>query len=126
MTVRKLSSSEKVFFSVIINAVLVGAIFGLKLLGLSTNSIFLIIATIVSLEIVYLAIFIQISVNKNAQGLDKVEKYIDNIRENEEKTQTSLLYIGHQMKLIQHELDILRKSHIFKTSGNGHSAKLQA
>lgn len=121
MIIRKLSSSEKFFFSLLINALLFGAIFGLKLLGLSINTILLVVATVISLEVVYLTIFIWTSVNKNAQNLAKVEKYIDNVCENEEKTHTALIYIGNQMKVLQHEFDTLKKNSILKTNGNSHT-----
>lgn len=120
MIIRKLSSSEKFFFSLIINAVIFGGVFGLRLLGLSISTVLLILATVISLEVVYLTIFMRISVNKNARGLDKVEKYIDELRENAEKNHTALIYISNQMKIIHHELDLLKKNSIFKPNGNNH------
>ena len=125
MTVRKLSSSEKLFLSAVVNIVLFGGVFALRMLGLATDSILLILATAVSLEVIYFAIFIQMSVNKNTLNLEEVTKHIQEIRENEERAHTTLIYTGHQMKLIQHELDNLRKAKFFKSNGNSHP-KIQA
>lgn len=126
MTVRKLTSLQKIFLSLIINALLFGGIFALRLFGLTTDSILLVLAAVVSLEIIYLTIFVQMSANKNTTSLEKAQEHIEEIKENEEKTQTALIYIGHQMKAMQHELDYLRKSSILKSNGNGHHPKINA
>src|SRR3990172_3545249 len=109
MTVRKLTPSEKISLFLIINTLFFGTIFGLGLLWLPLEWIQLILVTAASIEVIYLTIFIKMSVNKNAHDLAEMEKRIENIREDEEKTRTVLIYIGHQMKAIQHELDALRK-----------------
>lgn len=119
MVTRKLTQTEKILFFLIINAVIFGGIFAAKLLGFTTDSL-LILTTAISLEIIYLAFSIQRSMNKTAQTLLDLEKQTANIRENEEKTHTDLIYIGHQMKLIQHELDLLRKGNFLKQNGNSH------
>ncbi len=126
MIVKKLGPSEKLFLSALVNIMLFGGVFALKMLGLATDSILLILATVVSLEVIYFTVFIQLSVNKNTLSLETVTKHIAEIRENEEKAHTALIYTGHQIKLIQHELDTLRKSRIFKNNGNGSRPRVQA
>ncbi len=126
MTVRQLKSGEKIALFFAVNSLIFGGIFALKLIGLTTNWISLIMVTTASVEIAYFAIFIKMLVNKNSLSLEEMEKRIEDIQEDEEKTRTILIYIGHQMKGMQHELDILRKNHTLKPNGNAHHPKVQA
>lgn len=126
MTLRKLAPPPKVFLSLIINTVLFGGIFALGFFGLSAGSILFILAAAVSLEVIYIAISIQASINKHTQSLEDMESHIEKIKEGEEKSHTILIYMGHQLRATQHELDILRKSGILKANGNGHHPKARA
>lgn len=119
LTVKKLTLVQKISIPFIFNIFLFAAIFSLRLLGLTPDIISIILTAIVSLEIIYLAIFIQISVNKNTESLQEVEKQIATIKEDEERVHTVLIYSRHQMKAMQQELDILRKGSYVK-NGNGH------
>jgi archaellum component FlaC len=56
-------------------------IFSLKFLNFSVDQILLILTTAVSLEAIYLSIFIQMSVNKTKLTIAGVEKDIDDIQE---------------------------------------------
>lgn len=49
------------------------------------DSVFLVLTTVVSLEAIYLAIFIQITVNRQAQSIREVEENIDEIQEDVEE-----------------------------------------
>lgn len=109
--------------SLIIHSLLFAGIFSLRLFGLTTDYILLILTTLVSLEAIYLSIFIQISVNRNTESLEEVEEDIEDIQEDvteEEEAHRVLIHIGQQMKTIQQDLDTLRKSGVLKPSGNGH------
>ena len=109
--------------SLIFHSLLFFGIFFLRYLGLTRDQILLILTTAVSLEAIYLSIFIQMSVNRATQSLEEVEEDIEDIQEDageEEEAHKVLIHIGQQMKTIQQELDILRKSGILKPSGNGH------
>jgi peptidoglycan hydrolase CwlO-like protein len=66
--------------SLIIHSIIFVVIFGLLLFGVSLDSILLILTTAVSLEAIYLAIFIQMTVNRNTQSLEAVEGDIDEIQ----------------------------------------------
>lgn len=120
MVTRKLSSSEKIFLFLITNTVVFGGVFSLKFIGLAIDSILLIFITVASFEMAYFIIFIQRSVSKNSQNLEKTEKQIEDIRDNLEKNNNLLIYLGHQMKTIQHDINTLRRSNIFKPGGNNH------
>ena len=61
--------------------------FGLALLGVRLDTILLVLTTAVSLEAIYLAIFIQIAVNQNTQSLQGVEEDIDEIQEDVDEIQ---------------------------------------
>lgn len=67
--------------SIIIHTILFIGIFSLRLFGISTEEILLILTTAVSLEAIYLAIFIQMTVNRTTESLAGVEEDIDDIQE---------------------------------------------
>ncbi|MDP4010136.1 MAG: hypothetical protein Q8P53_04125 [Candidatus Shapirobacteria bacterium] len=66
--------------SIIVHTILFIGIFSLKLFGFTIDNILLVLTTAVSLEAIYLAIFIQMSVNRTTKSLTGVEKDIDNIQ----------------------------------------------
>ena len=66
--------------SLVVHSIIFVVIFGLLLFGVSLDSILLILTTAVSLEAIYLAIFIQMTVNRNTQSLEAVEGDIDEIQ----------------------------------------------
>ena len=110
-------------FSVIFHTLIFMAIPSLGFLGFDLRSILLIFTTWLSIEAIYLAIFIQMTVNRNTQSLEEVEEDIEDIQEEEQQEEEArrvLLHIGQQMKTIQQELDILKKSQLLKHNGNGH------
>ena len=59
-------------------------IFVLILFGVGIDKVLLILTTAVSLEAIYLSIFIQMTVNRTTQSLAGVEKDIDDIQEDVE------------------------------------------
>lgn len=70
--------------SIIIHTVLFIISFSLYFLGIPIDEILLAVTTIVSLEAIYLALFIQLTVNKNTQSLEEVEEDIEEIAEDVE------------------------------------------
>jgi len=67
--------------SIIAHTVFFLVFFILGLIGFNWNTLLLILTTVVSLEAIYLAIFIQMTVNQNTQSLAEVEEDIDEIQE---------------------------------------------
>lgn len=133
MPTRNLAPLEKISFnlikwvgtpySVIFHTLIFMVIPTLGFLGLDLRTVLLIFTTWLSIEAIYLAIFIQMSVNRNTESLEEVEEDIEDIQEEtseEEEAHKVLIHIGQQMKTIQHDLDALRKSGLLKTVGNGH------
>lgn len=118
----KLAGSIGTPLSLFIHTLLLVGIFGLRYFGLTTDHILLILVAAVSLEAIYLAIFAQTTVRKTTGLLEEMESEVDEIRQDSfenEKAQRLLLYLGHQIKTIQTDLDSLKKSQILKSSGNG-------
>lgn len=68
--------------SILIHTFLFVGIFALSFFGVTLDKILLVLTTAVSLEAIYLAIFIQMSVNKTTKSLASVEEDIDDIQEN--------------------------------------------
>ena len=73
--------------SIVIHTIFFIGIFMLKLVGYSIDEILLVLTTAVSLEAIYLSIFIQMSVNKTKTSLASVEKDIDEIQEDVDEIQ---------------------------------------
>jgi len=119
MTSDKLTPLRKIALFSILQAILFGGIISLRLFGLSFERIVILLTISVSFEAIFF-IFIQMSTSRNVEGLKEVEKAIDRILDDGAKTHTALIHLGHQMKTIQHDLDILRKSGILKSNGGSH------
>lgn len=88
------STHSLIFHSIAFAAFFLLAIFNI----LSWELMLLVLTTILSLEAIYLAIFIQITVNKHTQSLKDVEEDIDEISEDIEE-------LGEDMDEIQEDLE---------------------
>jgi len=75
-------------------------VFALVLFGISFDKILLTLTTVLSLEAIYLAIFIQMTVNRTTKSLAGVEKDIDDIQEDVED-------LGEDIDDIQEDVDSL-------------------
>jgi low affinity Fe/Cu permease len=108
-------------WSLILHTLLFVGIFTLRHFGFSRDYVLLLLTTAVSLEAIYLSIFIQMSVNRATQSLEEVEEDIEDIQEDvddDEEAHKVLIHIGQQMKSIQQDLEYLRRSGVLKTPGN--------
>jgi len=65
---------------------------------LSLDSMLLILTTVVSLEAIYLALFIQMTVNENTKSLREVEEDIEDIQEDVEE-------LGEDLEDIQEDIE---------------------
>lgn len=116
--------------SLVIHTIFFIGMFLLPLFGVEFQQMLLILTTIVSLEAIYLALFIQMTVNKASESIENVaedieevagdvediEEDIDEIQESdkeddlhEEKVTASLTSIETQLKNIQKDLRILKE-----------------
>jgi low affinity Fe/Cu permease len=79
------------------------AIFALRFFHVSSSDILLLLTTIVSLEAIYLSIFIQMTVNRQAQELEEVSEDIEEIQEDVEEIQEDVDEIQEDVEEIQGE-----------------------
>lgn len=71
--------------SIIVHSFLFAGIFIFTLFGIGIDKIMLVLTTVVSLEAIYLSLFIQMTVNRNTESLEDVEEDIEDIREDVEE-----------------------------------------
>ncbi|MBD3193530.1 MAG: hypothetical protein GF317_00640 [Candidatus Lokiarchaeota archaeon] len=76
--------------SIILHTLLFVGSFVLIFFGIPLNTILLVLTTAVSLEAIYLALFIQRSVNKNTEQLEDVAEDIDDIQEDIDEIQDDI------------------------------------
>lgn len=68
--------------SVALHTILFAGVLSLYFTGVDFDSVLLALTTVVSLEAIYLAIFIQMTVNREERRLSKVSRDINEIQEN--------------------------------------------
>lgn len=98
--------------SLIIHTLLFFGIFSLRRFGVTTDYILLVLTTAVSLEAIYLSIFIQMSVNRATESLEEVEEDIEDIQEDtseEEEAHKVIVHMARELKVIQKDLETLKK-----------------
>lgn len=71
--------------SLVIHSVIFLGSLALTLIGFKSDQVLLILTTVVSLEAIYLSIFIQMTVNRNTQSLEEVEEDIEDLQEDVEE-----------------------------------------
>lgn len=91
--------------SILIHTIFFVGIFGLAFFGVTTDSILLILTTIVSLEAIYLAIFIQMTVNRSMESLAEVEDNIDSIEEEVKELGDDVEEIQEDVKELEVDID---------------------
>ncbi len=91
--------------SVFIHTIVFVGIFILPFFGIPFDTVLLVLTTLVSLEAIYLAIFIQMTVNQNTESLEEVEEDIDEIQEDVEELQEDVEEIQEDVEEIQEEVE---------------------
>ncbi len=91
--------------SIIVHTILFAGIFTLSFFGVSTEEILIILTTAVSLEAIYLSIFIQMSINKNSVSLQAVEEDVDEIAKDVDELQEDVEDIEVDVKDISKDID---------------------
>ncbi len=76
--------------SLVIHTVAFIGIFSLKFLGFHIEDILLILTTAVSLEAIYLAIFIQMTVNRNTESIEDLQEDVEDIQEDVEELEEGI------------------------------------
>ena len=95
--------------SVLIHTVLFMVAFALYFYGISMDQILLVLTTIVSLEAIYLSIFIQMSVNRQARKLHAVARDVDEIQEDIDDIQEDVDEIQKDIDDIQEDVEDIQE-----------------
>ncbi|MDB5260527.1 MAG: uncharacterized protein JWN37_758 [Candidatus Nomurabacteria bacterium] len=96
--------------SVIVHTLLFIGAFVLVFLGVNFDRVLLVLTTIVSLEAIYLSIFIQISVNHQAKALASVEKDVEDIAEGVEEIAEDVEEIQEDVEGIQEDMEDIQEN----------------
>lgn len=89
--------------SIVVHTVFFVVIFGLRFFGVSSTDVLLILTTIVSLEAIYLSIFIQMTVNKHAEELEEVSEDIEEMKVDVDEIQKDVDDIQEDIEEIEEE-----------------------
>ena len=95
--------------SLIFHTIFFLTMFSLPFFGFKLDTVLLFLTTLVSLEAIYLAIFIQMTVNQNTQSLHIVEEEIEEIQEDVEEIQTDVDEIQADVDEIQEDVEEIQE-----------------
>ncbi len=91
--------------SILLHTIFFVSIFALPAFGVPFDDILLVLTTIVSLEAIYLAIFIQMTVNKHSEDLVEVSEDIDEIQEDVEGIEKDIDEIQEDVGELQEDIE---------------------
>lgn len=92
--------------SILIHSIIFAASFVAVLVGLITfDRMLLVLTTIVSLEAIYLSIFIQMTINYQAEDIDEIQEDIDEIQEDVDEIQEDVDEIQEDVDEIQEDVE---------------------
>lgn len=97
--------------SVIVHSVFFAASFGFVYFGFPLNDVLLVLTTVVSLEAIYLAIFIQMTVNRHTEHLEEVGEDIEDIQENMEDLGEDVEELSGDVEEISEDIEAIQKEH---------------
>lgn len=95
--------------SIVLHTIFFIGIFSLRLFDVATADILLILTTIVSLEAIYLSIFIQMTVNQHSEDIAEVSEDIEDIQENVEEIQEDVEEISEDVGEISEDVEEIQK-----------------
>lgn len=95
--------------SVLVHTALFVGAFILVVLGADLDRVLLVLTTLVSLEAIYLSIFIQMSVNYQTRAIANVEKDIDEIQEDVEEIQEDVDEIQEDIDEIAEDVEEMQE-----------------
>jgi septal ring factor EnvC (AmiA/AmiB activator) len=95
--------------SVVLHTIFFLTTFSLILFGYNTDTVLLVLTTVVSLEAIYLSIFIQMTVNQNTQSLEEVEEDIEDIVEEVEEISEDIDEIQQDVDEIQEDVEEIQE-----------------
>lgn len=91
--------------SLVIHTIIFAICFILPFLGISTDKMLLVLTTFLSIEAIYLAILIQMTVNKNTADLEVIQEDVEEIQEDIEEIEKDVDEIQEDIEEIEDEQD---------------------
>lgn len=92
--------------SIVVHTIAFAASFAAVWLGVLTfDRMLLVLTTVVSLEAIYLAIFIQMTVNQTTESLSEVEQNLDEIQEDVDEIQEDVDEIQEDIDELQEDVE---------------------
>lgn len=119
--------------SILLHTIFFASMFSLVLFGWELQDMLLALTTALSIEAIYLALFIQMSVNRTTESLEEVEESLEDVEEDidtiekdidaiqldernddkyDEEVAETLKTIENRLARLQEDLDVLRKKGI--------------
>lgn len=95
--------------SLVIHTIFFVCVFGLQRFGFSFDQTMLILTTAVSLEAIYLSLFIQMTVNRQARKIEEVSDDVDDIQEDVEEISKDIDEIQEDVDSIQENTQEISK-----------------
>jgi uncharacterized membrane protein len=95
--------------SLLVHTLVFVAAFSLPFFGIAFDRVLLVLTTILSLEAIYLAIFIQMSVNKNTKDIEIIQEDVEEIQEDVEGIEKDVDEIQEDIDEIQEGVEEIEK-----------------
>jgi uncharacterized membrane protein len=95
--------------SLIVHTIIFIASFVLVFLGVPLDRVLLVLTTAVSLEAIYLAIFIQMTVNKNTADIEEIQEDVEDIAEDVGEMEKDVDEIQKDVDEIQKDVDEIQE-----------------
>ncbi len=95
--------------SIIIHTISFIGIFALTFFGFTTNQVLLILTTFLSIEAIYLAIFIQMTVNRQSEDIEEIQEDAEEEDVHDEEVKKTLQTIERRLNRLQRDLSVLKK-----------------
>jgi len=96
--------------SLVVHSILFAGAFLLPVFGIvSFDKMLLSLTTVLSLEAIYLAIFIQMSVNKNTEDIEDIQEDVEEIQEDIEEIEEDVDEIQKDVDEIQEDIEEIEK-----------------
>lgn len=90
--------------SIFLHTVFFVCVFGLTFFGVALGQVLLVLTTLLSIEAIYLALFIQMTVNKTTDSLEEVEEDIEYIHEDAKADDVYDVEVANALKNIENRL----------------------
>lgn len=91
--------------SLIVHTIIFAMCFISILLGANFDRVMLVLTTIVSLEAIYLSIFIQMTINRHSKELEEISEDVDEIQEDIDEIQEDVENIEKDVDEIQEDVE---------------------